>query len=455
MLSESERDSKALLDKIYCVNYKALQQRPRLAHPGTSKWLYNDAQFREWILRPTCSLLWMSGMPGMGKSVLARALVEDAMAKSDIVPNSKVSNVVHYFCTYVEAAFNNEETVIRSLLHQFLQAFPHIHGLLRARIQDRTRWGVVYRLDSETLWQTLEEVLSLSPMKKALLVIDAIEELPTSSAIQLLRGLHAIIMKINANKPSQAIKIFITSRHSSAYRSVLPGVSYLQLQRHHIEQSIKRYITATVLDFAAEKSDFAQAADTKKRFEIADMITKRADGMFLWAEVAWKSFRRGLFWNADIVEERLQNLSDTPAGLNSLYEKMLDQVDVSVREDMWTIFAVMSIIWRPLSSKALGLLLSMNLSSRIPKKSTDIQPFNDVEGIIQNNFPNLIRLEEDGTIKFIHLSFKEYIDNRWKSSDSPILAKNKKAIARSCLQYLKLSDVVSQTLEVNDIRGEW
>jgi hypothetical protein len=138
----------------------------------------------------------MSGMPGMGKSVLARSFVEDAMANSNTVSSTQESVVAHYFCTYVDAAFNNEETVLRSILHQFLQSVPLIFRLLQSTLQIRTQRGLAYPMNRNSLWQSLGEVLALEAFKNALIVIDAIEELPRASAIQLLEGLHATVSSL-------------------------------------------------------------------------------------------------------------------------------------------------------------------------------------------------------------------------------------------------------------------
>jgi hypothetical protein len=195
-LSQSDAESKILLDQLYCVDYKNLQQRPRLAHPGTSSWLYQNPQFSKWIEAKSSAILWMSGMPGMGKSVLARSFVEDAMANSNTVSSTQESVVAHYFCTYVDAAFNNEETVLRSILHQFLQSVPLIFRLLQSTLQIRTQRGLAYPMNRNSLWQSLGEVLALEAFKNVLIVIDAIEELPRASAIQLLEGLHATVSSL-------------------------------------------------------------------------------------------------------------------------------------------------------------------------------------------------------------------------------------------------------------------
>jgi hypothetical protein len=227
----------------------------------------------------------------------------------------------------------------------------------------------------------------------------------------------------------------------------------LRLQRKHIEQSIRRYVGDLVSQFAGENAEFSRAAGNRL-YEISEKITNHADGMFLWAEIAWQSFKRGLLWNRDIIEERIQSVSGALPGLNSLYDTMLDQVDESIRKDMWTIFGIMATVFRPLNSKALGILLAMNSSSRTPKSSSDIDSFGNVDDIIQTYFPNLLRLEDDGSIKFIHLSFKEYLDTRWKDKDPEMLKKCQRATARSCLQYLRMTDVISRVLNHRDLRCE-
>ena len=148
-------DTKNLLDALYCVNYKQLQLRPQQAHSGTSDWLYQEPNFMSWARNPSSAVLWLYGSPGMGKSVLTRSLVEDTLAKSQQVPLPGITVVAHFFCTYADAALNAEAKVLRSLLHQLVQAVPSVSATLVARLQIRTRRGLSYSLSPSSLLESI------------------------------------------------------------------------------------------------------------------------------------------------------------------------------------------------------------------------------------------------------------------------------------------------------------
>lgn len=79
--------------------------------------------------------------------MLARAVVEDAMAKFPLIPLPEDAVVAHFFCTYSDAAFASE-VILRSLLHQLVQALPRTYSVINNRLQ--TQNGV--NLSTETLW---------------------------------------------------------------------------------------------------------------------------------------------------------------------------------------------------------------------------------------------------------------------------------------------------------------
>ncbi|KAK8048095.1 ankyrin [Apiospora saccharicola] len=83
-----------------------------LRHPRTGLWLLRLPPFQTWLDTPG-SKLWLSGIPGAGKTVLAASVIEAALARS----NDKVA-VAFYFCDYKTEATWNPSTILSVIAAQ-------------------------------------------------------------------------------------------------------------------------------------------------------------------------------------------------------------------------------------------------------------------------------------------------------------------------------------------------
>jgi hypothetical protein len=444
-LLEITSHTKELLDALHCVDYKHAQLRPRQPHRDTCGWLFQEPAFHDWAQSPRSSILWLSGPPGVGKSVLTRCLVEYVLAGSELASLTRAYVGVSFFCSYNEAAFNSEEAVLRSLLHQLVQIKPQCQSIVRNRLQIRTvRGQLEYRLERNYLWMAIEEVLALDTMRRCLIAVDAIEELPSDAAISILSGFYNVITRLNQRHPDHRLRVFVSSRHNSAYNNVLPSVFTIRTKSPLLSRMIETFVRDSIAEFARTNEAFAEIADFRVQSEITGEIVRRADGMFLWATIALEDFKRGLLWNRTVLKEKLMQLDSTPPGINMLYDRMMGRVDASIRKDMWSIFSVLAVAARPLNENELGTVLAIERADHPITVSYDIEPFLNLNEIVENNFPELVAIDDNGRITFTHLSFKEYLFQYWSEKDPGWLRKARSDITRACLIYLDLKDLVSE-----------
>jgi hypothetical protein len=77
-----------------------------LRHPTTGFWLTRDDTFQEW-LKETGSCLWLSGIPGAGKSVLSTLVIEECIKNSG---NRRA--VAYYYCDYRDVNSQKPESLL-------------------------------------------------------------------------------------------------------------------------------------------------------------------------------------------------------------------------------------------------------------------------------------------------------------------------------------------------------
>lgn len=83
-----------------------------LRHPRTGLWLLRHPAFQNW-LNSSGSKLWLRGIPGAGKTVLAASVIEAALGKS-----SEKVGVAFYFCDYKTEDTWKPSNILSAILAQ-------------------------------------------------------------------------------------------------------------------------------------------------------------------------------------------------------------------------------------------------------------------------------------------------------------------------------------------------
>lgn len=90
-------------------------------------WVSIQPELDTWLTSDASSLLWISGSPGQGKSVLCKHLLGLLEAKAKdrewITANP---SVIYFFCSgQLDAQFKNATTILKTLIVQLLSS-PHM-----------------------------------------------------------------------------------------------------------------------------------------------------------------------------------------------------------------------------------------------------------------------------------------------------------------------------------------
>ncbi|OTA97061.1 hypothetical protein M434DRAFT_333222 [Hypoxylon sp. CO27-5] len=90
------------------------EMNKKLRHPLTGIWFTESAEFKEWYGHPG-SNIWISGIPGAGKSVLAGAIITKCLQLNSA--NDKVA-LAYFFCTYKDSKTHLPRSILSSLASQ-------------------------------------------------------------------------------------------------------------------------------------------------------------------------------------------------------------------------------------------------------------------------------------------------------------------------------------------------
>lgn len=364
--------------------------------PDSYVWILEQADFVRWRHNADSRLLWITGDPGKGKTMLICGIIKELEKSASNM--SKAQLPCYFFCQASDTRLNSATAVLRGIL--FLLADQH-STLFDLNILER------YRRMGESLFTDINAWSALSTIFADMIndpilagkvfIIDALDECKTDQE-RLLKFI------VNATISSQT-KWLISSRNQSDIANGLRRVNLesklansepklvnleprfisleLKANAEQVGSAVNRYIdryTSTLL--VVENNETLLKS-------IRDKIRHKAEGTFLWAALVIQELRNGSEWEVE------DTLADMPPGLEELYSRMVSQITLLKprrREFCQRILASVITAYQPLRLEELEGLLDLPA---------------DVQELVRNCGSFLII--RDHTIYFIHQSAKDFL----------------------------------------------
>lgn len=243
--------------------------------PGTGKWLLGCKKFQAW-LDGANTVLWCTGSPGVGKSVLTyssmphllklrvltyyRSLVIDHIY--DKRP-SYTQGLAYFYFDFADQVSQTPTRLVESLLRQLAsqtRAFPQ--SLLD--FYQRFKEARAHCPTSE-LRLILKEVCEY--FTKCFIVIDALDECQQMHRKEVLHTLDYLNM--------DNVRLFATNRpHSYDVTQHFKHIEHIEVAAH--EADIQSYCLRMIDDNDGTRD----LMDNKLKVEVADTISKNAQGMY-------------------------------------------------------------------------------------------------------------------------------------------------------------------------------
>ncbi|KAJ7291398.1 ankyrin repeat-containing domain protein [Mycena rebaudengoi] len=406
-MDSAEREK--IIDWLSPLNFFARHANIfRTRQEGTGRWLLEDPRFRIWLLSPG-EIIWCSGIPGAGKTVLASIVV-------DYLRNHLQSDGVAIAAAYLnhkESEVQSPSNILAGLWWQLVSERPisaSVQKLYQKHQMQRTR-------------PSLDEVRDIvrsavEEWSRVFIVVDALDEYPEDHRRILLDTLAAI----------GVVSLLLTSRPNIAPESFFPTAPVLEILAR--EDDIRRYIDAYI-QTSARLSKHVQARP-ELRAEIELKIISNVDGMqvllsFLLAKLHLDSL--AIKNTVNTVRDALKNL---PEDLEHTYNEAMDRIEAQNKDDKEV--ALRALIWvanakRPLSVHELCEALAIELGAT----TLDADGVLDIEFIVSVCAGLLI---VDQAVRLVHYTTQGYID-RVQPSRFP---RAQTEITSQCLTYLSFDD---------------
>jgi nucleoside-triphosphatase THEP1 len=229
---------------------------------GTSQWIFDTDQYKRWYETNEIGDLWIRGIPGSGKSVVAASLVQRLQRKGD-------APVLFFFFRNIIMSNRSPQSLMRDCLFQLLDHSPSLQSNLKNVM---TRHPNVDGVPSDELWKCLSS--AISGMDKVYCVIDALDEMELDKEKFLTD-----LVGLGRRSPS-SVKLALTSRQLPYLEVHLKGSCLvdLRLDRKNVDRDIATYISYRLkhscIDFTSQEA-----------LDIKEAICERGKGLFLYARL--------------------------------------------------------------------------------------------------------------------------------------------------------------------------
>ncbi|KAI8317478.1 hypothetical protein K4K59_006740 [Colletotrichum sp. SAR11_240] len=232
--SRIHQDSERLKVLNFFLKYnpqKNYDMSIRLRQSGTGIWLQKLQHFQHWLSEPG-SKLWLKGIPGAGKTVLAGSIIESALKRStEAIPSA------FFFCDYKEADTHAIENILGALVYQLSIQKEDAYAMLERYYNElHPINGLPKQPTRKSLQKLLRRILEL--FDHTYLVVDGLDECGKSTD-------EVVECLFDISEDADNVSIALLSRDEDAIRSRLEG-SFTPIEIAAHKEDITEYVTAEI-----------------------------------------------------------------------------------------------------------------------------------------------------------------------------------------------------------------
>ncbi|KAF9769047.1 hypothetical protein IL306_013603 [Fusarium sp. DS 682] len=256
---------KRILDHFMKANPQpALQTSIRLRHSMTGLWLTESPNFIRWLETPS-SKLWLTGIPGAGKTVLAGSVIQEALSRSHACERI---GVAFFFCDYKEPSTWNIVNIFSALASQLARQNDESYNVLDTYYESLyPPEGLPRTADAEDLRAEISRMCE--KFDQTIIVVDGLDECDdlTDEVVDNL---------IQLADYSEGVSMALFSRDHYNIRVRLDEeFEHIQIAAH--TEDVQLYVNAEVDKRIRTRQLQLTSADMKE--EIRHALVKKADGM--------------------------------------------------------------------------------------------------------------------------------------------------------------------------------
>ncbi|KAG2362413.1 hypothetical protein BDR07DRAFT_1028943 [Suillus spraguei] len=403
-LTHTDKERRYFLDwmnPVSCVEKHDASCRQR--NPETGRWIFHIDQYVAWK-KSDRAFLWLNGLPGSGKTILASAVIDDIKDGDEAEPQT----LGYFYCNFRDDRTTNTAAVLRSLIVQLLQqskvdwipmtgeqqesnikrAFDRLRNL-----GQQSRDAKPHPTDLEFLRKLLVEASTL--VRRPVLVIDALDECQDYS--DLVR--HLVDLAKDAR-----LRLFVTGRNEPDIQDAFRDLPTLSLKDS--AEQMKADIHVHIMGQLTNQKRLSRLPDVLKKI-VLEKLLEKAEGMFRWVQCQLDVIMRCK--RPDSIRKALDDL---PAGLYETYDRIMYSINERGQDDVQIAQRCLLLLvgtFTPLTLDHLNEAMMIEVGQASLNENLGVT---DTMDIIASCGSLVTYNEETGIVALSHYSVKEYLVSR-------------------------------------------
>jgi Ankyrin repeats (3 copies)/NACHT domain len=458
---------------LHCWKSEALRLSTRRERAiGTCEWILTDEKFLQWRDTIDTSLLWVSGSPGAGKSILSSAIIDSLEA------DTRGRKTVAYY--FIDGRFESSSTALDILLAITVKMLSReisgeSRGHLNSLLNDLDAAGE--EMSSSQVGEFLLRIRhNLSSEETLYLIIDGLDEAKGSQNTR--DSLQEIIYQGNQYNRWHPMKLFVSSRSDFLIHKHITGALHVDIDQEafvqkdltiYINQSLEeiqlsqisqlRYSVETRFEGALNDFEVIRATSAAPSFfetqeigqlgatcihtardyhrdELVRRISAYASGTFLWVRLWVAELSKASFSQVSVDHLLDGHITDDLFGIYEHMIRAISEKDRPVALQMlrWVTYAA-----RPLSGGELLSAIALQTNIKL------------LEADIQRVCGGLLRSSNSGVVSLVHLTLQDFLESRSGGNDvlgwRPVSDASNEMIAHICLKVLG-SELFLESLDI-------
>ncbi|KAF4456094.1 hypothetical protein F53441_1709 [Fusarium austroafricanum] len=390
---------------------------------GTGDWIHRSENYLKWHESPEHGLLWIKGVPGSGKSVVAASMIR--RLSQEEVP------VLYFFFRQIVDANHRPINLLRDWIDQILIYCPQLQAVLKGYV-DKCR--SLNSVSIDELWRHFREALVSVP--RVYCVADALDEMDEGN-----KGFITQLAELGHLNPS-SIKVLLTSRPTANVESEMRGVKplHIRMEEKLVDVDIATYVQHCLSGTSLSESD---------QQLVKEAVPGRANGLFLYAKLALKAFMEP---GADIGE----TIHKLPLDLDAMYIGILQEH--ARRSGISEKTQVTILQWVTHATRPLRLLELADML-KVVSEAKGSHSLKENKDLVRAACGPLLEILPDEAVSVVHHSLTEFLIGTSRTAHPPvypILASSPTHydLAIVCLDYLCSGWLRSETLGSDNIRQD-
>ncbi|KAF5690629.1 zinc C2H2-type DNA-binding protein [Fusarium denticulatum] len=412
-----------------------LFSKVRAEYQGTGRWLLDNEDFKEWF-NPRYArippLLWLTGLPGSGKTIITSLIVEEVQ---NLSPRPRV---LFFYCKQSVPEHNTFLAIARSFILQLLN-------------QDKSLLLYLHRKHCESNEAVLssiplaQEILNflLSSCKNAYIIIDGLDECGREERKVITQWFRQVVESLPKNAPDRLRCLLVSQDDRIGVKDLL-GVAKITIEPKDNYQDVLVYSRVQAEELR-RRFEFSEEESSRIAVNVAESVKGRP-GIFLLARLIWINLIAQI-----TLAEVEEQMKEFPPEINEAYERIMDRIIHNAPQQTgkgalqllgWLVCAKRPLKWHEIQS-----LKSINLDQQL----VDFARYKfSVSG--KDLCGSLVELREDGTLELIHVSAKMFLIDNPRYIDT--VAKELE-LACICIDYLNLPAFTYQPTTERVLNGDY